>query len=111
MVPGVKSGDIRILAVFDKIPFRSSRVCRPRSPRGTQLLPARRAPSPSPQARPNRSWMSCPAVKKAMADPEHKKKMEASGLELRYMDAPELSAYWDQVDATLQPIIEDSKKK
>ena len=42
---------------------------------------------------------------------EHKKKMEASGLELRYMDAAELSAYWDQVDTILKPIIEESKKK
>jgi hypothetical protein len=27
------------------------------------------------------------------------------------MDPVQLSAYWDQIDATLKPIIEESKKK
>jgi hypothetical protein len=51
------------------------------------------------------------AIKRAMGNDELQKKMEASGLELRYMDAAQLSAYWDQVDATLKPIIEEAKAK
>lgn len=112
LVPGVKSGDIRILAVFDKgeSPFLPG-VPTAQS-QGYNIIAATTRAFSVPAGTPKEIVdILAAAIKKAMSDEEHKKKMEAAGLELRYMDATQLSAYWDQVDATLKPIIEDSKKK
>jgi tripartite-type tricarboxylate transporter receptor subunit TctC len=112
MVPGVKSGDIRILAVFDKgaspfLPGAATALSQ-----GYSITAATVRAFCVPAGTPKEIVdVLAAAIKKAMSDEEHKKKMEASGLELRYMGATELSAYWDQVDTILKPIIEESKKK
>jgi tripartite-type tricarboxylate transporter receptor subunit TctC len=46
------------------------------------------------------------AIKKAMLDPDHQKKMEEMGVAVRYMDPAQFGAYWDEVEAPLKPLIE-----
>lgn len=112
LVPGVKSGDIRILAVFDKNPSPFLPGVPTAISQGYSITAATARAFSVPAGTPKEIVdVLAAAIKKAMSDPEHKKKMEASGLELRFMDAKQLSEYWDQVDATLKPIIDESKIK
>jgi tripartite-type tricarboxylate transporter receptor subunit TctC len=112
LVPGVKSGDIRILAVFDKSESPFLPGVRTAQAQGYDISAGTARAFSVPAGTPKEIVdVLAASIKKAMADQELKKKMEASGLELRYMDAAQLSAYWDQVDATLKPIIEEAKAK
>ncbi len=112
LVPGVKSGDIRILAVFDKAESKFLPGVKTAQSQGYNIEAGTARAFSVPAGTPKDVVdVLAAAIKKAMSDEEHKKKMEEQGLELRYMDAIQLSAYWDQVDATLKPIIDDSKKK
>jgi tripartite-type tricarboxylate transporter receptor subunit TctC len=109
---GVKSGDIRVLAVFDKTPSPFLPGVPTALSQGFNITAATSRAFSAPKGTPKEIVnILAASIKKAMSDPEHKKKMDATGLDLRFMDADQLSAYWDQVDATLQPIIEESKKK
>jgi tripartite-type tricarboxylate transporter receptor subunit TctC len=109
---GLKSGDLRVLAVFDKTPSPFLPGVPTANSQGYTIVAAtaRAFSVPAGTPKPIVDFLSN-AIKKAMADPEHKKKMDIAGLELRYMDPVQLAAYWDQIDATLAPIIEESKKK
>ncbi len=51
------------------------------------------------------------AFKKATTDADVKAKAEAAGTTLRYMSADELSAYWDQVEKEVKPLLELAKKQ
>jgi putative tricarboxylic transport membrane protein len=109
---GIKSGDIRVLAVFDKTPSPFLPGVPTALSQGFTITAATARAFSAPKGTPKEIVnILAASIKKAMSDPEHKKKMDVTGLDLRFMDADQLSAYWDQVDATLQPIIEESKKK
>lgn len=112
LVPGVKSGDIRILGIFDKSESKFLPGVPTAASQGFSIEAGTARAFSVPAGTPKDVVAVLAAsIQKAMQDPEHKKKMEEQGLDLRYMDATQLSTYWDQVDATLKPIIEDSKKK
>ncbi len=109
---GVKTGDTRILAVFDKSPSPFLPGVPTAEAQGFPIVAATARAFSVPAGTPKQIVdILSAAIKKAMSDPEHKQKMDAAGLELRYMDAAQLSAYWDQIDATLKPIIDEAKKK
>ncbi|MFH1091078.1 MAG: tripartite tricarboxylate transporter substrate binding protein [Pseudomonadota bacterium] len=54
------------------------------------------------------------AIKKAVSNPEHQKKMDAAGFPVRYYSPAEHEAYWDRVTAWVTPVFteayKDSKK-
>lgn len=50
------------------------------------------------------------AVKKAMDDPEHKRKMDELGLELYFLDADQYAQYWDEFEAQTRPLIDLAKQ-
>lgn len=112
LVPGVKSGDIRILAVFDKAESKFLPGVPTAISQGYDIEAGTARAFSVPAGTPKEVVdILAASIQKGMQNEEHRKKMEEQGLELRYMDAEQLSAYWDQVDATLKPIIEESKKK
>ena len=43
--------------------------------------------------------------KKAINNDEHKKKIEEASLPLKYMDAAQYGAYWDQTEAIIKPMM------
>jgi len=45
------------------------------------------------------------AFKKAINNDEHKKKIEEASLPLKYMDAAQYGAYWDQTEAIIKPMM------
>ncbi|MHB0871432.1 MAG: tripartite tricarboxylate transporter substrate binding protein [Chloroflexota bacterium] len=47
-------------------------------------------------------------VKKSMDDSDHKKKMDEMGLELRYMDPAEFSAYWAETETAMKPLVTEA---
>jgi tripartite-type tricarboxylate transporter receptor subunit TctC len=49
------------------------------------------------------------AMKKAMDEPEHKQKMQDSGLTLRYMDPAQAAAVWAQMDILAKQLVDASR--
>ncbi len=50
------------------------------------------------------------AMKKVMATPEHKKKMDELGLTIRYMDPDQYSAYWADYEEQVKPLMALAKE-
>ncbi len=112
LVPGVKSGDLRVLAVFDKSKSKFLPDVPTADEQGYKVDAATARAFSVPAGTPKEiTDILSAAIKKAMSNPEHIAKMDEQGLDLRYMDATQLGAYWDQVDSVLKPIIDESKKK
>ncbi len=51
------------------------------------------------------------AIKKAIADPEHTKKMEEQGLTVRYMDPVQMEKYWSEMEEQIKPLMDIAKEK
>ena len=50
------------------------------------------------------------AIQKAVATDEHQTKMDQMGIVSKFMDSQQFSAYWDQVDAQIKPLIEQVRQ-
>ena len=48
------------------------------------------------------------ALKRAVANPEHQQKMENSGFPVKYMNAQEVSAYWDETEKIVTPLFKEA---
>ena len=91
LVPGVKSGDIRILAIFDKGESKFLPGVPTATPRDFSIEAGTARAFSVPAGTPKDVvGVLAASIQKAMQDPEHKKKMEEQGLDLRYMDATQL---------------------
>lgn len=51
------------------------------------------------------------AAKKAMDNPEHHKRMEETGAEVRYLGPDEFRAYWVQVEKRFDPLLQQALKE
>lgn len=51
------------------------------------------------------------AIKKAMDDPEHKRKMDELAIGLHYLDADQYAKYWDEFEAQTKPLLEMGKRE
>lgn len=51
------------------------------------------------------------AIKRAMDNPEHQKKMEELGLGVRYMDATQFGEYWKDMEDSVKPLLELYKQQ
>lgn len=51
------------------------------------------------------------AIKKSLENEEFKKKIEAMGQELNYMDPDQMGAYWDELEGQVAPFIKEAIKK
>lgn len=111
-VPGVKSGDLRVLGVFDTQKSKFLPDVPTAQEQGYTIVAAtsRGFSVPAGTSMDVVNALS-EAIKTAMDDPEHKAKMDEQGLALRYMTPEEFGKYWDEVDTTLKPILEEAKKK
>jgi tripartite-type tricarboxylate transporter receptor subunit TctC len=50
------------------------------------------------------------AIKKATEGEQHRKRLEDMALTVAYQDAAEFGAYWDDLDAQIQPLIKLAKQ-
>lgn len=105
-VPHVKSGAVRVLAIMDKqeskffpgVPTAESQGYKLDMIVGQALS----APAGTPKEIVD---ILSNAIKKAMATDEYTKKMTDAGLEPRYMDPAQFSAFWDKMEGEIKALM------
>jgi putative tricarboxylic transport membrane protein len=109
--PQAKAGEVRVLGVMDddeskflpgKTTFSQGIKLESSSSRGLS------APAGTPKEIVD---FLAAAIKKAIADPEHMKKMEEQGLTVRYMDPPRMEKYWSEMEEQIKPLMNIAKEK
>lgn len=108
----IKSGKVRLLGVMDNQPSKFYPEVPTLESQGYKVYSTSSrgwiAPAGTPREIVNK--LSA-ALKKAMEDPEHKAKIEATSSELRYMDPDKMAAYWADMENQLKPLIEEAIKE
>jgi putative tricarboxylic transport membrane protein len=109
--PQAKAGEVRVLGVMDdeeskflpgKTTFSQGIKLESSSSRGLS------APAGVPKELVD---ILAGAIKKAIADPEHMKKMEEQGLTVRYMDPARMEKYWSEMEEQIKPLMNIAKEK
>lgn len=111
-VPQFKAGEVRVLALMDdeespllpgvKTTFAQGFKLESSSSRGLS------APAGTPREQVD---FLAAAIKKAIDNPEHLKKMQEQGLTVRYMDPAKMEAYWAAMEEQIQPLMGIAKQK
>ena len=107
------AGEVRVLAVTDKqrTPLMPDTPCTAELGFPTVLSSSTRGLAVPKGTPPAVVAYLTAALKKAMTNPEHVKKMEDVGLELRMMEGAEFRKYFDDVHATAKKYMEWAKKQ
>ncbi len=109
--PQAKAGEVRVLGVMDddeskflpgKTTFSQGIKLESSSSRGLS------APTGTPKEIVD---FLAGAIKKAIDDPEHMKKMEEQGLTVRYMDPARMEKYWAEMEEQIKPLMGIAKEK
>ncbi|MFB3817153.1 MAG: Bug family tripartite tricarboxylate transporter substrate binding protein [Candidatus Methylomirabilales bacterium] len=109
--PQAKAGEVRVLGVMDddeskflpgKTTFSQGIKLESSSSRGLS------APAGTPKEVVD---ALAAIIKKAVADPEHLKKMEEQGLTVRYMDPARMEKYWGEMEEQIKPLMSIAKEK
>jgi tripartite-type tricarboxylate transporter receptor subunit TctC len=109
--PQAKAGEVRVLGVMDddeskflpgKTTFSQGIKLESSSSRGLS------APAGTPKEIVD---FLAGAIKKAIDDPEHMKKMEEQGLTVRYMDPARMEKYWADMEEQIKPLMGIAKEK
>jgi tripartite-type tricarboxylate transporter receptor subunit TctC len=110
--PQVKAGAVRVLAVLSKEASKYYPEAKTAEAQGYKVY-----------CNADRGWIVrggtppeivdilSSAIKRAMNNEEVKKKMDDLGFPLKYMDAKEFTAYWDQSEQEIKPLLEQYKKQ
>ncbi|MGE0419988.1 MAG: tripartite tricarboxylate transporter substrate binding protein [Acetobacteraceae bacterium] len=106
------SGEVRVLAVTDKqrTKLMPDTPCTAELGYPTVLSSSTRGVAVPKGTPPAVVAYLTAALKKAMANPEHIRKMEEVGLELRMMEGAEFRKYFDDVHVTAKKYMEWAKK-
>jgi tripartite-type tricarboxylate transporter receptor subunit TctC len=109
--PQAKAGEVRVLGVMDdeesrflpgKTTFSQGIKLESSSSRGLS------APTGTPKEIVD---FLAGVIKKAIADPEHMKKMEEQGLTVRYMEPARMEKYWAEMEEQIKPLMGIAKEK
>jgi tripartite-type tricarboxylate transporter receptor subunit TctC len=109
--PQAKAGEVRVLGVMDddenkflpgKTTFAQGIKLESSSSRGLS------APAGTPKEIVD---FLAAAIKKAIANDEHSKKMEDQGLTVRYMDPARMEKYWAEMEEQIKPLMDAAKQK
>ena len=107
-----KAGEVRLLGIMDKQPSKFYPGITTLESQGYKVYSTSSrgwvAPAGTPKEIVNK--LSA-ALKKAMEDPDHQQKIEATTSELRYMDPDQMSTYWADMEAQYKPLIEEVLKE
>ncbi len=108
----VKSGELRVIGVMDKerSPFLPDVPTMAEQGYNVQMVSSKgvNAPAGTPQGIVD---VLSGAIKKAMDNDEHKKKMAEMFLTQRYLDSKQYAAAWDEMEAAVKPLLEEARKK
>lgn len=107
-----KSGDVRLITVLDKEQSPFFPGVTTAASQGYDISSAASRGVSAPAGTPKEVVDALGvAIGKAIATDEHKKKMTDMGLAVRYMNSAQFSAYWDEVEAWVKPLVELAKKE
>lgn len=109
--PQAKAGEVRVLGVMDddenkflpgKTTFSQGIKLESSSSRGLS------APAGTPKEVVD---LLAAAIKKAIANEEHSKKMQEQGLTVRYMEPARMDKYWAEMEEQIKPLMSIAKEK
>jgi tripartite-type tricarboxylate transporter receptor subunit TctC len=108
----VKAGTMRVLGIMDTQETRYYPGVKTFAAQGYKLYSssARSIVMPAGASKEVITILSN-AIKKATEDSEHRKKLDDMAFPLRYMGPEETTAFWDQMEAQVKPLLELGKKK
>ncbi len=107
----VKAGTMRVLGIMDKEETRYYPGVKTFEAQGYKLYSSSARTIVMPAGAPKEVIaLLSGAIKKAMDDPEHQKKLDEMAFPLRYMGPEETTAFWDQMEAQLKPYFAAGKK-
>lgn len=107
-----KAGEVRLLGIMDKQPSKFYPGITTLESQGYKVYSTSSRGWAAPAGTPKEvvDKLSA-ALKKAMEDPEHQKKIEATTSELRYMNPAQMAAYWAEMEEQLKPLIQEVLKE
>lgn len=107
----MKAGQIRVLGVMDKSENPMMPGIKTMESQGTKLYSAGSRTIAAPAGVPKEVVdILSGAIKRAMAAPELKAKMEEQGLTLSYMSPEQLDAYWTDMEEQVKPLMALAKE-
>ena len=105
-LPHVKSGAVRLLGLMDKSRSKFYPDLPTMEEQGYKVNYAASRGLSVPAGTPKEVVdILSSAIKRAMDNPEHIRMMEDSGLLVRYMTPEQFSAYWDDMEIQMQPLM------
>ncbi len=112
MASHIKAGQIRILGIMGKEPSRFLPEAQPLQAMGLNLYMSTSRAYSAPAGTPKEIIdILSGAIKKATEGEAHRKKLADMYTTVAYMDAAQFTAYWDELDAQLKPLVEQIKKQ
>lgn len=109
-VPQMKTGGIRAIAIMDKEENKFFPGVKTAEAQGFKLFMSKASGIVAPAGTPPEVVdLLSKAIKKAMDTDEHKKKMDDAGQTLRYMDPKQYATYWEELETTLKPLVEEGR--
>ncbi len=111
-VPQFKAGEIRLLGVMDDEESKLTPGVKTMASMGIKIISSSSRGLSAPAGMPKEIVdFFAGAIKKALADSEHAKKMEEQGLTVRYMDPVKMEAYWAEMEEQVKPLMSIAKQK
>ncbi len=107
-----KMGSVRVLGIMDKEESKFLPGIKTMETLGVKLYSSSSRGLSAPAGTPKEIVdIFTAAIQKAMANDEHKRRMDDQGLTLRFMDPAQMKAYWDEMEAQAKPLVELVKQK
>lgn len=110
--PQFKAGEVRVLALMDDQENTLLPGVRTTFAQGIKLESSSSRGLSAPAGVPKEIVdILAETIKKAIANPEHLKKMEEQGLTVRYMDPARMEKYWSEMEEQIKPLMSIAKEK
>jgi tripartite-type tricarboxylate transporter receptor subunit TctC len=111
-LPQFKAGEIRLLGVMDDEESPLAPGVKTLASQGIKLESSSSRGLSAPAGTPKELVdLLAQAIKKAIANPEHMKKMGEQGLTVRYMDPARMESYWAEMEEQIRPLMSIAKEK
>ena len=110
-LPQVKAGELRVLGIMDRVETRYYPGVKTFEAQGYEVYSSstRTIVMPAGASKEVVRGLST-AIRKAMEDPEHQRKMDELGFPLKYADPDQTAAIWDEMEAQVKPHLAAAKK-
>jgi tripartite-type tricarboxylate transporter receptor subunit TctC len=106
-----KGGAARVLCIMDKVETRYYPGVKTCEAQGVKLYSSSTRTIVMPAGAPKEVVTALSvAIRKAMDDPEHQKKLDDLGFPLKYADPEQTAVIWDEMEAQVKPFVSSAKK-